>query len=375
VSTPDDMHRALRVAHLTTVHARRDVRIFHKECESLAAAGYDVHLLVADGLGAEQMSGITIHDIGAVQGRIRRMCLQPWRMLQAARQLKAPLYHFHDPELIPVALLLRWGGAEVVYDSHEDVPRAVMSKHWIRPWLRRVVSRTFELFEDFAARRFSAIVAATPHIAQRFARVNARSIDINNYPMQLELESRCEPVGDRRTVCYVGGIGKIRGAIEMISAFERIDATLIMAGPFESASTEAELRRLPGWSKVDYRGVVSRSQVREIMANSRAGLLFFHPEPNHVDAQPNKMFEYMSAGLPVLASDFPLWRLLLEESGAGVCADPLDATAIARTVGALLDDPVKARAMGELGRAAVLERYQWAHEERKLQSLYEEVLG
>jgi glycosyltransferase involved in cell wall biosynthesis len=176
-------------------------------------------------------------------------------------------------------------------------------------------------------------------------------------------------------LCYIGGIGIIRGAVEMISAFESLDATLALAGPFESSATEERLRALPGWAKVDYRGTVSRDEVRRIMAGSRAGLLFFHPEPNHVDAQPNKMFEYMSAGLPVLASDFPLWRQLLADAGAGRCADPLDARAIARCIDGLLADPVSAAAMGERGRSAVQQRYHWGHEEAKLVELYKAVLA
>lgn len=368
------MALAIRIAHLTTVHQRYDVRIFRKECASLAARGHDVHLLVADGRGREKLAGVNFHDIGAVHGRLRRMLVQPWRMWRAARDLKARVYHFHDPELLPVGLLLRWGGAEVVYDTHEDVPRAVLSKYWIRPGLRRLVASVFERFEDFAARRMSAVVAATPHIARRFAQLNEASVDINNYPMRSELEAPVEARGDARAVCYVGGIGRIRGAVEMIEALDHVDAKLILAGPFESAATEAALRALPGWSKVDYRGVVSRDEVRTIMAESRAGLLFFHPEPNHVDAQPNKMFEYMSAGLPVLASDFPLWRSLLVESGCGVCADPLDPRAIASAIERVLDDPLSARAMGVRGREAVLSRYQWSFEEEKLCELYQALL-
>ncbi len=362
------------VAHLSTAHPRDDVRIFHKECVSLAAAGFDVHLFVADGKGPAQREGVHIHDIGSVNGRARRMLLQPWRMWRRARGLRARLYHFHDPELIPVALLLRAAGHAVIYDAHEDVPRAVLSKFWIKPWLRWLVATLFEALEDFAARRFSAVVTATPHIARRFARLNARTVDINNYPLQLELAAGGAAATAGRAVCYVGGIGVIRGALEMVGAFEALDATLILAGSFENSATEARVRALPGWRNVDYRGKVSRDEVGRIMASSRAGLLFFHPEPNHVDAQPNKMFEYMAAGLPVLASDFALWRQLLTDTGAGRCADPRDAQDIARCVRALLDDPQEAVAMGERGRAAVQHRYHWGHEEQKLRALYATVL-
>ena len=359
---------------MTTVHPRYDVRIFHKECTSLAERGYEVHLVVADGKGAEVRNGISFHDVGIVSGRLRRMLQQPFRVWRMARRLRASLYHIHDPELLPAALLLRWSGARVVYDSHEDVPRAVLSKDWIRPWLRLVVATAFERFEDSVVRRLSAVVAATPHIARRFARVNPESVAVNNYPLRSEIGDAVEARGGARTLCYIGGIGCIRGAVEMVRALEHVDAILILAGPFEGPATEQAVRALPGWSKVDYRGVVSRPEVRAIMAESRAGLLFFHPEPNHVDAQPNKMFEYMSAGLPVLASNFALWRSILDETGAGLCADPLDPKAIAHVVGSVLDDPSTACAMGERGREAVLNRYQWAFEEPKLADLYSRLI-
>lgn len=364
-----------RIAHLSTAHGRRELRVHLKECNSLAKAGYEVHYVVADGQGDERVGEVQVHDIGVAGGRFQRMLLRPWRMLLAAWKLKARLYHFHDPELLLIALFLRRGGAKVIYDSHEDVPRSLMSRDWIARWFRPILSGVFERFEDFVAARLSAVIGATPHIAARFARVNAKTLAVNNYPMAHEIEESVQHKGQGRSVCYLGAIGRIRGILQMIQALEHVDATLILAGSFESAESEAHARRLPGWAKVDFRGKVSRSAVRDIMAESRAGLIFFHPEPNHVDAQPNKMFEYMSAGLPVLASDFPLWRELLLDAGAGWVANPLDPKAIAQVIGRLLDDPAAALAMGQKGREGVLTRYLWSHEEVKLFKLYQDLLS
>lgn len=364
-----------RIVHLTTAHGRHDIRIHLKECDSLACAGYDVHHIVADGLGDERVGEVQVHDIGVAGGRFQRMLLRPWRMLAAAHRLDARLYHFHDPELLLIALFLRRGGAKVVYDTHEDVPRSLLSRDWIPQWIRPGLSAVFEWFENAVARRISAVVGATPHIAARFRRVNPKTVAINNYPMHHEIEEAVQRTGDGRSVCYLGGIGRIRGVEEMVRAMEHVNGRLILAGPFESEQTAQAASQMPGWSKVDYRGKVSRAAVREIMAESRAGLIFFHPEPNHVDAQPNKMFEYMSAGLPVLASDFPLWRELLQDTGAGWVADPMDARAIAAVINRLLDDPVGGVAMGQRGRESVLSRYQWAFEEEVLFKLYEELLA
>ena len=364
-----------RIVHLSTAHGRCELRVHLKECNSLAAAGYEVHYVVADGLGDERVGDVFVHDIGEARGRFQRMLLHPWRMLVAARKLNACLYHFHDPEILLVALFLLRGGAKVIYDSHEDIPRSLLSRDWIPRWIRPALSAIFEALENFVAHRLSAIVGATPYIAARFLLLNPMTVAINNYPLRSEIEYEVERTSDARTVCYLGGIGRIRGIEEMVCALEYVEAQLILAGPFESTETEQAMRVLPGWTKVDYRGKVSRAEVREIMAASRAGLIFYHPEPNHVDAQPNKMFEYMSAGLPVLASDFPLWREIIKGNDCGLCVDPLDPPTIAEAIDFLTTNPERAKQMGENGRRAVHEHYNWSVEEHKLLNLYKNLLS
>lgn len=363
-----------RVCHMTSVHPWDDVRIFHKECRSLAGAGFDVHL-VACGPEPRQLDGVTVHSVlRSKSGRLGRMLWTARGVYRAGKALNADIYHFHDPELLPYGLLLKWRGKKVIYDAHEDVPRDILSKPWIAPWLRRRIASAFEWFEDWAVHRLSAVVAATPHIARRFLPLNARSVDINNYPTQNELMSDMGAATVGRTICYVGGVTRIRGAVEMVAALEYVDAKLILAGKIENSALESELRSMPGWAKVDYRGLVSRAAVREIFFESRAGLVLFHPEPNHFDAQPNKLFEYMSAGLPIVASDFPLWRDLLDKVGAGVCANPLDPRAIAACISELLDDKERAMQMGAAGRQAVADTYRWEKETGKLIALYGDLL-
>lgn len=364
----------IRVAHLSTAHGRNELRVHLKQCNSLALNGYEVHYIVADGLGDDRIGDVQVHDIGRSGARFQRMLLRPWRMLKAARELNARLYHFHDPELLMVALFLRRGGAKVVYDSHEDVPRSLLSRDWLPRRIRPGLSEVFETFENFVVHRLSAIVGATPKIASRFDRLNPTVVAINNYPLPHEIDEAVEQRGQSRNVCYLGGISRVRGIEEMIRALELVDARLILAGPFDSAATEQAIRTLPGWSKVDYRGVVSRAAVREILSESQGGLIFFHPEPNHVDAQPNKMFEYMGAGLPVLGSNFPLWREIVEGARCGLLVDPRDTQAIAGAMQFLLDHPEEAAAMGRRGRAAVKERFNWEAESEKLVALYRRLL-
>ena len=370
------MQNLKKIAHLTTVHARSDTRIFEKETSSLAAVGFNTYLLVGDGLKNTSKNSVTILDIGAPsKNRMLRMAIQPFRMWRVARNINANLYHIHDPELIPIGILLKIMGKSVIYDSHEDAPRDILSKSWIPRILRAFISRAFEIIEDISSKHFDAVVCATPHINKRFSKTAKQCIVVNNYPLEHELvaapsaESR-----DSSTICYIGTIEKIRGIFEIINAIEQLDAKLILAGPFDSPETESKARSLSGWSKVDYRGTVDRNSVKEIMAKSSVGLVLLHPAPNHINAQPNKMFEYMSASLPVVGSNFALWREIIEKEKAGICVDPLNPKAIASAIKKIIDNPFFAKEMGNAGRRAVQDKYTWKSEAIKLIQLYNKII-
>ena len=178
-------------------------------------------------------------------------------------------------------------------------------------------------------------------------------------------------------VCYVGGIGTIRGVRELIRACEvlRSPARLNLAGRFSEPRVEVEVKLYPGWERVNELGFLDRFGVREVLSRSVAGVVTLHPTINYLDSLPVKMFEYMSSGIPVIASHFPLWRAIIEGNQCGLCVDPLDPKAIANAIDFMIDNPDRARQMGENGKRAVLGKYNWAAEEKKLISFYQSLLA
>lgn len=363
--------KTIKVCHFSSAHPNDDVRIFLKECSTLAEAGFEVYLVTANGV-EETVNGVRkVTASVPPTGRFSRMLKTSRAVYKKALSLDCDIYHFHDPELLPYGLKLKRRGKKVIYDAHEDVPKQILGKFWINKYLRKTVATSFRTYENYVAKRLSYIFTATPFIRDRFVQINPNTIDVNNFPLLSELAEETAWEQKKNEICYIGGISQIRGIAELVDAMEHLpDVRLNLAGSFSQSSFEAQVKEKAGWSQVNAYGHVSRKETAQIMSQSRVGMVTFLPLPNHVDAQPNKMFEYMSAGIPVVGSDFPLWNDILVKNDCGLCVDPENPQAIADAVKVLFADPEKARQMGQNGRKAVLERYNWTAEGKKMVEVY-----
>lgn len=374
-----------RVAILTSVHRPQDPRILFREAHSLAEAGFDVTIVAAEAalgadshgvqfIGVERARHTYIDDPERGLGRrLRRMVTTTFKVGLAASRLRAHIYHFHDPELLPVGLMLKLlTRGRVIYDVHEDVPKQIADKHYIPRPARGIIGRLAGGLERAAAQALDGIITATPPIARRFPA--GKTVVVQNFPISTELHTLdSSPYRNRpRTVGFIGGLTVERGLRELVAAarllpFEK-DPALVLAGRLKP---ESLIRELSGQPNVGFLGWLERDGVARLLGRVRAGLVVFHPVPNYVEAYPIKLFEYMSAGLPVVASDFPLWREIVDAAGAGLVVDPHDPRAIAEAIEWIFAHEAEAEEMGRRGRQAVLERYSWHTEATKLVRLYQ----
>ena len=367
----------ITITHVTSAHPRYDTRIFLKMCSSLATnKNYNVSLIVADGNGDEKKNSVNVFDVGAkTGGRIARMTKTVKRVFEKAVELNSDIYHLHDPELIPIGLKLKKLGKVVIFDAHEDLPKQLLGKHYLNKILRVVLSKSFELYEKYSCKKFDYIITATPYIRDKFLKINKNSVDINNFPILGELSNDISWSEKRNEVCYVGEIAQIRGIKEIVKAMEYTEnIKLILAGDFSEEAVENEVKSYEEWDKVDALGYLNRDDISSVYKFAKAGLVTLYPISNYLDALPVKMFEYMSAGLPVIASNFPLWKEIVEGNNCGICVNPLKPEEIANAISYIISNPKEAEIMGQNGKKAVMERYNWDIEKEKLYKVYENLI-
>ena len=359
------------ICHVTSVHAYTDGRIFRKECQSLAKKN-EVYL-VAPNVEDQVLNGVNIRGVHLSKSRLKRM-----RSLdvvyQRMMEVNADVYHFHDPELIPIAYKAKKYGKKVIFDSHEDVPLQISEKAWI-PWIiRKPLSTVYRKYEESRLRRFDALVTVTPSIVERLIKCNSNTYQITNYPIYKGIEDKR---AWKNCVCFTGNISPQWMHENIIRSAKKAGVKYVLAGKTNEKYFE-KLKAMPEWGIVDYKGVVSSEAVVQIQQDGIAGIALNDYVANvgyKLGSLGNtKLFEYMMAGIPVIATDFILWKEIVEKHECGICVNPRDTKAITSAIQYLKEHPDEAKRMGDNGIKAVKEHYNWESQETVLFNMYNKVL-
>lgn len=369
--------RKVKVCHFSSAHRWFDERIYQKECRSLARAGYEVVFLVpCDTCVCTET--VRVVTMPKTSSRLERFTVGLATVLKLAIRERADVYHFHDPDLILAGTVLKTLGRKVIYDVHEDYEQSILSNERITPPLRRLLARLFRGVEMLLSRLFDAIIVVDSNIQSKFPSHKTERIT-NVPPLRFFDEARGVNQRGPFRLVFLGSISENHGITQMLKApqlayhADRFELHLI--GSLGASGLAMLWASNP---RVLHHGRIPWEQTLRMLTTADVGLLLYQPSPAHLHftGEGNtKLFEYMGSGLPVVYSDFPKLRALLDPIGCGIAVDPTDPDAIAAVFDYLYENPALRLQMAEAGRRAVRERYNWEAEECKLLAVYARVLG
>lgn len=373
------MKQRKKVVHISTVHHPYDTRIYHKECLSLQKAGFDVSFItVIDEAAIPDDAGIHMIPLKRRRGRLRRMFLSTWEAYRKAKRLEADCYHIHDPELLPAGWGLKTKHNTVIYDVHEDYTTSIAQKTYIPKGFRKIVASFYKFAEKLFSRKMALCLAEKYYVDQY-----PEGACILNYPVihenAMNLDNDSHPVTDR--LLYTGNISVDRGAF-IHAQLPKMDASITVHFTGKCPGHLAKAMHGIAGDAADrlfFNGIDTFIEREEMDAkyhehNWLAGLALFPPTPHYRHKELTKFFEYMAYGIPIIASDFPLWTEFMAQHGCGITVDPHNPREMAEAIRYLQQNPHETRKMGHNGKKAIMEKLNWQQEALKLIHLYQKLL-
>lgn len=360
------------ICQITTVHNSFDNRIFYKECISLSRAGHKV-ILICPHDKHEFIDDVELIPNKKLSNRFLRMIVSSFLLaLVNSLKVKADVYHFHDPELIPLGLVLRLCGKKVIYDVHENTQGSIETKKYLPKAFRKYLAFLIHGLEKMTTSFFTGIITARPDIASFFKHKNI--LVIRNLPIigDLNKYARHQFVNKKFRVIYVGLMSEMRGLKILVDAFAHLnECELVLLGHFSEEDTLKYCQNSKGWKNVNFIGKVNPDEVFSFIQNCDVGIITFLPAPNHMTTIATKPFEYMACGLPTIMSDFPYWKEIFKDYA--IYVNPNSALDIVKQIRNLYKDEPARIEVGSKSKKWVLEEMSWESESKKLVEFYKKV--
>ncbi len=367
------------VVHITTVHHPYDPRIYYKQCLSLHKANYNVTLISQSTDNQHKLDMPIEHiPLKTYTSRLKRMIFGTWDAYKKAKKQKADIYVFHDPELLFVASLLKKKGNVVVYDIHEDYITSILQKDYLPKPIKHIIAKVYTLMENVFSRKMAISLAE-----KYYKDIYPSGVCILNYPLlnkeMMNLDRQKQDLTNK--VLYTGNVTVERGA-HIHATLPLIDPSLSVQFIGKCAKKIAdEMNEIAGKQakNLHIEGIdafVVKERIEEMYLSERwlAGVAIFPPTEHYKKKELTKFFEYMNAGLPIICSDFPVWKKFIDKYECGIVVDPDNKVEIKTAIETLRNDPNLAYQMGENGRRAIVKELNWEVEERKLLQWYDELV-
>lgn len=371
----------MKVCHITSVHQSTDPRIFQKECISLAEAGYEV-TLIAPGTKDRIEKGVRVIAAGAMPAsRRERMIRYSRHVVDVALAQKAELYHLHDPELLAHVDRIHKTGAKIIFDAHEDVAEDIEEKPWIPAPLRMPASKVYTNYFKRKVKKLSGLIGVTPHQYQKLETLCPNTAMITNYPILPAIQEKfVRGTGEEIVLCFTGNMSSLWNLPTVAAAVEQMEGvTFRICGP-EAEPTLSQLKAMSSYgTRIHYLGRLPITQAREEQRAADVGIAVSSYCRNSgwkIGTLGNtKLFEYMAMGLPVICTDFDLWRDIVDRYRCGICVDPTNQKAVAEAIRYLQRNSEERLEMGRNGQRAVWEEFHWGTQVPILLDLYRRVLA
>lgn len=366
--------RQFNVCIITTTHDRFDGRIFHRQAITLNNAGYRITFLAPGNFNGIE-KGIRIISFPKIKNKYKRL-YGNIRVIRTALKLKADIYHFHDPDFLMYGLALKWmSKRNVIFDVHEDFSLVLLEREWISMWLRKIYSIVYRIVEKFSSKVFDGIITATDHIQTLFPK--EKSVIVHNYPENSHNRIKRENVIPKSLV-YIGGLTPIRGIEEMLKAVvisrNKLPIEIHIYGQFTDMDHEKNIMSVFTHDYIHFHGVLPMSEIYQKASQYSAGIICYLPLPNHIESMPNKIFEYMMLGLPIIGSNFPLWKKLIEENGCGLTCDPTNPQKIADAIQTLFSDAIEIENKAQTSIELFNNCFTWTNEKQVLLDFYSSMI-
>jgi glycosyltransferase involved in cell wall biosynthesis len=357
-----------------------DVRVFYKECTSLANSGYKVYL-ISPNAKTEIRNGVNIIGVNFInKSFFGRLILLPRALFKVAVEINADIYHFNDPGCLPYGVKLKNKGKKVIFDSFEDHPLLLLENKRVPIFFMRLLISAYKYYEFKACKRFDAVICCYHWTRERLSKACALNDLIFNFP--IVNESNLFPLKKADnidfTICYAGLLSEIWNIDKIFASLDIMENVhLKIAGHGDTRLVEKNINNKT-WKSVEYYGILKREEVfNSIYSCSDVGLALLDYLPlckyTMGNMSNNKLFEYLLFGLPVICTDFVYWKEIVENNNCGICVNPNDVHAITNAIKYLKDNPDIASKMGQNGRKVVMEKYNWSMEESKLLNIYQKL--
>lgn len=369
------------VIHLAYHHNRNDGRIVMKECISLIKKGFEVYYVTYSNIGKH------IEGVNYIQLRNRNN--SPFvnyiadgaftsEILAIIEEVNPCVVHIHEYGLNYLIGRIKKKNPQIriIYDVHEDNAGMDYENdiHKYGFIGAKILRKLRFVMEKRACSQSDWVIAATPKIQEILSPYSHNISVVRNYPIVGKNDK--SPDFYRKVVCYAGTLTDPRGVRLLISMSNDIDGRVEIAGLGKDGYMDGLISEYSDTyeKKWTYKGMLEKKELFEFYADSSVGAFLPEPTQNMYDAIPVKLFEYMEAGLPVVVSDFPYMKNIVEGEKCGLCVKFDDINGICSAINQLLDNPNQAKEMGMNGRKAVLEKYNWDIEKEELLNVYRRLL-